>query len=67
MPGEKGESPQGVSGGMEMKECVWGRVVSAGERNQKKETRKQQRRGWVKTLGYTNQSNVFSCGFWALR
>lgn len=52
---------------MEMEECVWGRVVSAGERNQKKETRKQQRRGWVKTLGYTNQSNVFSCGFWALR
>lgn len=32
MPGEKGESPQGVSAGMEVKKCVWGGVVSAGER-----------------------------------
>lgn len=45
MPGEKGESPQGVSAGMEVKKCVWGGVVSAGERNQEKETRKQQRGG----------------------
>lgn len=45
MPGEKGESPQVVSAGTEVKKCVWVRVVSAGERNQKKETRKQQRGG----------------------
>lgn len=66
MPGEKGESPQGVISGVEVKECVWGRVISAGEKNQKDETRKQQKGGWVEPLCYTNRSNVFSCGSRAL-